>query len=349
MTDQERIEHYNQTAARIRKEINSQTLDFFYRLERSKNGLFVCPICRSGTGQHHTGALSLRSKTRGYIRVNCFANQCFGPTGTDTLGALRILLPYKSEREIFAYCGYSPDGSRTEPTVKASTPEADRKPEARPIASAEEIIKAVSHFRAMLPDSPGETYLLQRGISKETMLRCGLGYDPDERAIVIPFDRKGTYYTTRSIERAAARPHNKPLSGIRQPIYNAPALYRPEPCFIVESPLCAVSIIQAGGNAVALAGIGTGLIVEMLTQKRTEAPLILCLDNDPAGNQSTARLCIALSDIGILWTYGTPQIMGIQTDEKANDYRKDPNEVLTKDGPEELGKRVQAAKESINA
>ena len=104
MNEQERLDRYNAEARAIRAAINRRPLTDFYRLEKSRGGEYVCPICGSGTHKNKTGALSIRKSDN---RVTCFGSgHCFGEKGQDTLGALRQLLAGQTEREIFAYCGY---------------------------------------------------------------------------------------------------------------------------------------------------------------------------------------------------------------------------------------------------
>lgn len=109
MNEQERLDRYNAEARAIRDAINSRPLTDFYRLEKSKGGEYVCPICGSGTHKNKTGALSIRKTDN---RVTCFGSRhCFGEKGQDTLGALRQLLSGQTEREIFSYCGYQMTGT----------------------------------------------------------------------------------------------------------------------------------------------------------------------------------------------------------------------------------------------
>ena len=63
-------------------------LDDVYPIVRARHGQYVCPICGSGLGKHKTGALMLYRDSH---RVRCYANNCFGSKGEDTLGALRLI------------------------------------------------------------------------------------------------------------------------------------------------------------------------------------------------------------------------------------------------------------------
>lgn len=72
-------------------------LDEVYPIDRARHGNYVCPICGSGLGKHKTGALMLYRDSH---RVRCYANDCFGSKGEDTLGALRLITGL-SETEVF--------------------------------------------------------------------------------------------------------------------------------------------------------------------------------------------------------------------------------------------------------
>ena len=326
----EKLEQYNREADRIRAQINAQPLTSFYGLEKSKGGLYVCPICKSGTHAHKTGALSIRKTDN---RVTCFGGQCFGDKGQDTLGALRILFPNKSEREIFAYCGYemtSGGGYRATSTAAEdfseengltvhTVPPAEEEPAAPPPSFKAEI----EQYAAALPGSEGETYLAGRGLTQETMARFRLGYDARRHTVTIPYNPQGSYYGRRSTLPDSSRKHDN-LYGVPMPLFNAAALYSSEACFVVESPLCAISIAQEGGSAVAISGVGGKTrLIDQLKKKPTAAAIILCLDNDDAGRKATAEIGAELDALQVFCVDGTAAIMGDTQDAQEAQYRKD--------------------------
>ena len=125
------------------------------------------------------------------------------------------------------------------------------------------------------------------------------------------------------------------------PLFNAAALYNSPVVFVVESPICAISIAQAGGAAVALSGVGgAGRLYAQLKSKPTDAVLVICLDNDSAGRKAAEGIDAELNTLDIFHVDGTAAIMGTETDPAAPAYRKDPNEVLQKNGAEELKEAV---------
>lgn len=328
MTEKERLDRYNSEARAIRDAINSRPLTDFYRLEKSKGDLYICPICGSGTHGNKTGALSISKGKR--PRVTCFAKECFGEKGTDTLGALRQILAGQTEREIFAYCGYQMSGS-TRPSAAADfkeEPAPGTTSSPVPEEQAQNFKEEIDRYAAALEGSEGETYLQRRGFTRETMQRFKLGYDAQRHCVTIPYNPQGSYYGRRSTLPDTNRPHDN-LKGVTMPLFNAAALYSSDVCFVVESPLCAISITQEGGAAVAISGTGgKGRLIDQLKKKPTGAALVLCLDNDEPGRKATAEIGAALEEINAYCVNGTAAIMGEGQDPQGDVYHKDPNDVL---------------------
>lgn len=343
MNDQERIEQYNTEARKIRDAINARPLTDFYRIEKSGGSLYVCPICGSGTHTNKTGGLSIRKKDN---RVTCFARGCFGEKGTDTLGALRLLTG-KTEREVFEYCGYPMDGARTpgaapvSPRPAAVTSERPKQKTVTTQSFAEEI----SRYAAALAGSEGESYLSGRGFTPETMRRFHLGYDAQRHYVTIPYNPQGSYYGRRSTLPNPVRKHDN-LKDVQIPLFNAAALYASDVCFVVESPLCAISIEQEGGAAVAISGTeGKNRLTEQLKKKPTAAALVLCLDNDEAGRKATEEINKALEEMQVYHVNGASAIMGESHDPADPEYRKDPNEVLQRSGADALRQAIMETAE----
>ena len=85
-------------------------------------------------------------------------------------------------------------------------------------------------------------------------------------------------------------------------LFNRQALYAPgdEPVFVTEGAFDALSIIEAGGSAIALNSASNGhLMLSALRKQPTNHPLLLCLDNDETGWAACARLSEQLHDLGV--------------------------------------------------
>ena len=306
-------------------------------------GKYICPICGSGSekGRTHDGAFSIDHDG---IHGKCFSCNFYGDifdlekakTGADLPEATRAVVAR------YEFGGSSASAARD---FRPETPAADQ--EAIQDTPARSFAGQLAAWHSALKDSAGAEYLRSRGITDETMDRFNLGYCTDDGGnpcVVFPYNKQGTYYSTRTISNDVLIKHRKPKEGEagKEPIFNAAALYQNEPCFVVESQLCAISICQEGGSAVAIGGT-SGINKIRSLKDKPAALLILALDNDEPGEKAQAELAEALRGKDIPF----------------HEYRvacdcKDPNELLQK-GPELLRasienaldyvKRLEAAKE----
>lgn len=309
--------------------------------QRSKSGLYNCPLCTSGTGKNHTGAFGVFDDGR---RWKC---QACGEHGDifDLYAAVnRCDLPEATKAIIAMY------GS---PSATRSSARSDFKPAEAPAregnrqagteaATAQSYAEAIARYSAALPGSPAESYLQGRGFTLDTMKRFHLGYNVQRQTVTIPYNPQGSYYGQRSVNPNASRKHDN-LKGVEIPLFNPAALYASDVCFIVESPLCAISIEQVGGSAVAISGTSGGSrLYAQLKKKPTDATLVLCLDNDEAGRKAAETIGAELEkNFEVFCVNGTSAIMGDDTDPAAQNYRKDPNDVLQNSGAEALRIAVQ--------
>lgn len=282
-------------------------------------------------------------------QAHCFAISC--NARYDIIDLIKLDNPGLDDRGAFdmAYRLYNLDagGSR-------NTAAADFAPAQEPSEWPRKCRENIKKYAGALADSPGQTYFTGRGLTLDTMRRFSLGYSPDEYnkslkkrlpSIVMPYPG-ADYYVTRPINEKA---YDKPLKSEAgsEPIFNLPALYSgAQAVFIVESQICAMSIEQEGGAAIALGGGGINRLADQLKAKPTAAALILCLDNDKPGREVAEKMITALGNVYI----GTAGIMGECTDEASAEYRKDPNEVLQKSGPDTLRAAInKTAQAAINA
>lgn len=197
----------------------------------------------------------------------------------------------------------------------------------KPIKSIDRVRKYVLVCQKHLDDTD---YFQKRGISKETQLRCGCGYDKKYNSIVIPYNKMLTYYQARNID---TKKFYKPCTDVagNEPLFNVNALKQPLPVFIVESPICAMSIIQFGYQAVATCGTeGWKKVAEFPMNK--QCSLILCFDNDNAGRVAQRKLLGALKG-DVKWRTIEYNI--------AMDC-KDPNELLLKDADKLKARLIDA-------
>ena len=161
---------------------------------------------------------------------------------------------------------------------------------------------------------------------------------------MIPYDRDGSYYLTRSIEGKTFRKPKSDDAGV-EPIYNKAALYNGgKPCFVTESPIDAISLIAAGGgacSAISLGGTGHRKLIEQLEKQKPTCMLILSFDADEPGQTATQRAAEDLKALGVPF-----MIANYSLDAYPNESRKDANDFL-RGNPDQLSQDIAANIEEV--
>lgn len=283
---------------------------------RHERGKYVCPVCG-----HETWSLEPDK-----IHGKCFHAGCeiYGDVfdwraaidGTSAAEATKALIAKYQPRELSPLESARRDFS--EP-YRAEAPAAE--------PARKSYLAEIEKAHKALPGSPGEAYLLGRGFTAETLERFMMGYVPAHHfpgrgtfpAVVFPYDRGGHYIGWRAItEKHYDKPKTEEAG--EEPVFNLASLYQGGPVFVVESQLCAISLEQVGGRAVAIGGSGARKLLRQVEKKAPAGPLILALDNDEAGRKAQADIVAGLEGKGLPFLQGNP----------AGDM-KDPNELLQKD------------------
>jgi 5S rRNA maturation endonuclease (ribonuclease M5)/KaiC/GvpD/RAD55 family RecA-like ATPase len=283
---------------------------------------YICPLCGNGTGStgdgmridpHGTGQQLKCFKCGFYGDIVDLYQQEHNCTAGDAFTALRD----RFNITIDAEATRTPTEPRkVEQGINTTT--AENQPETateRPDYAAY-LNECYTHRN----DPAAVKYLSFRGISQETATAYKLGYDPRKGLLIIPASRY--YYAARHTNPDAKPKYDNP-AGAKVELFNAQAIYNEEsrPVFIVEGAFDALSIIEAGSQAVALNSTSNyNKVLEMVRKKATKNTLILCLDNDEAGAKATPGLETGLKELNI--SYITADICG---------GYKDPNEALTAD------------------
>ena len=279
-----------------RAEINSRPDLVLKQLTKSKGKQYICPICNSGTnrGLNSDGALTFYPDTNRFLCFACNEREGFGKPGQDVLGALRLLWNC-TENEAADLTGY------------------------------------YRECKERLTDPRAASYLQARGISLETAAAYWIGFDPQSDPaqsnhptprIILPSSK--SHYVGRSIDPNTPSNFEKMNNkGGKPSIFNAKSLHdnENEAVFVVEGTFDALSIIEVGAAAIALNSTSNaGKLIEMLTEQRTAATLILCFDNDQSGAKCSKVISEGLQRLNI--SYVKANISG---------SHKDPNEALTAD------------------
>ncbi|MFI3272823.1 MAG: DnaB-like helicase C-terminal domain-containing protein [Pseudomonadota bacterium] len=299
--------------------------------KQSRSGLYVCPLCGSGTGPRQTGALSVR-EGRYWKCFSCgeggdIFTLCGLVEGLDDYGQQAAFL-----EDAFGLEGdllYKDGAAKAVGTKKTGKREATQ-------AAQKTVGQALKHDKAQKPDEivPQEAkveitdyssfflaahghisdtdYPSQRGLGADIIRRFKLGFEPSWRhpkapnaplspRLIIPTsDHSYLARDVRSDIPDVQKPYSKSQVGPLE-LFNAEALQTAtKPLFIVEGALDALSIMEVGGEAVALGT--TAKVKSFLDRVRREKPcqpLILAFDNDAAGVKASQTLAAGLLSEGI--------------------------------------------------
>lgn len=323
-----------------RQEIRRQ-IDCKQFLEPSKSGMYCCPYCGSGHGDHGTGAVKVydtntftcHACNRSGDVIDLYRDQ----TGTDYNTALMELadragITIDSYRPTAAadfapesrQSDYRPQGDKRTATANKG---AQRRTEGE--TEPQDYTEYYKTCKERLKDPAAVEYLQRRGISLETAAAYWIGFDPQADPagthhpcprLIIPASK--AHYVARRTDGETAFKAMNPR-GSKPAIFNMRALYAPDvqEVFITEGAFDALSVIEVGAPAIALnSAANADALIEQLAERRTTATLILCLDNDDRGKKAAATIRAGLQRLNI--SYITADI--------CKGY-KDPNEALTAD------------------
>lgn len=335
------------TRDQAKQEIKSRYAE--YLRPAKKHGTYICPLCGNGTGSTGDGITVKTGKTH----LKCFKcgfggdlidlyQQEHGATMPEAFAALCKRFNIAVDDHTAA-----PVKTRPAPTSAPTT------------GGAEAQADYKTYFMECgerITDRAALEYLSFRGISLETAARHGLGFDPAWRSpqavkngrnpptsprLIIP--TSGSSYLARDTRRELTEQEKrfaKMKEGAVQ-IFNPAALTRAagnDPVFIVEGEIDALSIIEAGGEAVAIGSTSnTHKLLEYIEEHGTKATLLLCPDNDEAGQRAGRELAEGLQRLNI--SHLSVDITG---------GHKDANEALTSNRAAFID-AVQAAQRSTSA
>ncbi len=331
-------------------EIKSRWRELF-PADKSGKGI-ICPRCGSGTGQHGTGMSEDPSRPGHFTCWNCglsgdAIDLLQARDGSDYNTALQTAAEdlgieidkYRpSTAEVFRTNTAQNAQNATESRVTRLDDKNTAENIKMPKNDAESVTAAnvkdyTAYYRecsGRLSDPAAVSYLQARGIRVETAAAVGIGFDPEadpahsgHKAPRLIIPTNAMHYVGRSVDPKTPEKYQKMnVKGGKPGIFNVSALYsEQEAVFVTEGVFDALSIMECGAAAVALNSTSNARkLIAQLEQQPTEATLILCLDNDKAGEKATAELQKDLTRLNV--SYVTADI---------NCGKKDPNEALTAD------------------
>ena len=309
------------TKSDAKTELKTREPDFLEVAKKKVKGrpTYICPACNKGrNGDGITINPKSKAELPHYKCFSCGINE-------DIIGLWKLHKGISDDREAFeglySYFNITVDSSR--PTAKEQyqnqanngrytdtnihTSTYTQQPEQAPIDFTDFFLQAHKNIEAT-------DYWRQRGLSKATVDRFKLGYiaewkHPKAPAIAAPTPRliipitKYSYLArdTRQIIPPDQSDYKKSkVKGAERVswTYNSKALKTAsKPIFIVEGELDALSLIEAGGEAVALGSIAyIRAFLELVKKLRPTQPLLISLDNETEPEKQ-ARIDQAAADL----------------------------------------------------
>jgi len=251
----------------------------------AKRSGYICPVCQNGSGEDGTGLIP--KIINGRPMFHCF--KCpSGETKGDVINLLAIAegVNYNQEaQKLIKDFGFEIDDSI--PFIRRE--EASKPAEEIPAAKAD-FTKLYQEARKPEHKQKAAEYLAKRGINSDLMDNFHIGWN--DGYLIIPITN--SFYIARdTLGRSPKYKNPSREQGAKVYLFNAEALWEGDSktVFILEGAINALSVIQAGGNALALNSVSnTGLLIDALKEYPTNKTLVLCLDNDEAGQRATLKL-----------------------------------------------------------
>ena len=304
------------TKTELKEKILANSANYFLRDKKHKG--YICPICGSGSGKNGTG-ITTKDNIHFTCWVGCFTNKDI----FDIIGLQYGLTDFKDKfQKAAGLLGYPlPTHEKI-----SSSPQSDETDYTNFFLRANNHITDTNYHR---------------GLSLETLNKFQIGYIPDWKhpkspkmkpspRLIIPTGKSSylaRYAGQGDFVNYKGIIENKSKVGTSQ-IFNLQALSQSQqPVFIVEGEIDALSVIDAGGEAVGLGSIGNiNRLLSLLRDMKPSQPLIISMDNDsnPQTRERVTKAAQQLAD-------GLKQLsIDCYTESVSGSY-KDANEFLNAD------------------
>lgn len=315
------------TRAEAKEHIKTLLIDYLERTTQKKGKAYFCPFCGSGTGKNKTPALFANGE-----QWQCFSCKRAGDIYNyiAELHQIDINTDFATVLDI-AIKEFNLIVDNTQDTDYKQYTHIKHKAEKPQETAPTHKTDYTAFLKACKVDADKTDYFINRGLEKETIERFNLGFITAETIsqykeacslddylanyIVIPYNKGGGYWIARSTQTepngGGAYKWRKPKTenAGKEPVYNEAEIDRQsvEPIFITEAPIDSMSIMQAGGAAIATGGTGQDKIEKALESRPDFSRIfIIAYDNDNAGAEATERLKTILEAKGkqyILFEY----------------------------------------------
>lgn len=298
--------------------------DYVNRITEPSKGrnMYICPLCGSGTGRSRTGAFGIYDNG---IKWKC---QACGKGGDviDLIGEYEHITEFADRvKRLGEVLGMN---------IEASAEHSNVQPK------QETAVSFLQYFRERSKHLTETDYFMKRGISLETAQHFMLGFDPawthpkapnaptSPRLIIPVSEYSYIARDTRAEIPEEAQPYKKSKAKGRESViwtFNHKSIgVNNKPCFVVEGEIDALSIIEAGGQAVGIGSIANvkGFLSLLEQRQPLTQPFVIALDNEDTEQVQRAREELIT---------GIKKLGGICIERNICGNHKDPNEALTAD------------------
>jgi len=276
-----------------KEELKELLLDYMELLEEQGktenrgNDYWTCPFCDSGNKQHNTAAFHIIG-----TKYQCFSCDNHGDI-FDLVGHIEklpkgnFIKQYNRTLKIMRFYleGNKPTKSREEYIPEFTIP-----------------VDYTEYLHKCHENVAQTDYFINRGLSKETIDRFNLGYDPEKNLVTIPYNPDCKGYVHRILWGS----DNK-YCKFGNEIFNIKALYsqgidkflfgNDEYIFVTEGQIDALSFEEIGLSAIGLGGVNEiKKLVGLIKKASSDKIFILALDNDKAGSRATGKFIEELAE-----------------------------------------------------
>ena len=277
--------------------IREHATDYFEPDKRGRG--YICPLCGSGSGRKGTG-ITENPKSPGHFSCwrGCFENADI----FDIIGKKEGLTDFNDilQRDCLIF-GVTFDTARDNYFLQAT---AKPKTKSTPLKENDEDYTEGALYTEFCREASKhiEETQYRRGIRLETLKAYGVGYVPKWRhpkspnapespRLIIPNGKGYLARDTRKNLTDSQKEYAKQRAG-HVGIWNVPAMSQTvQPVYVVEGEIDALSIIDAGGNAIALCSVSNaGKFLDSVKRNPPKQGIILTPDNDEPGIKAGRQL-----------------------------------------------------------
>jgi len=301
--------------------VKSRLEEYLNIITTKKGKQYVCPICGSGTGKNKTPAGQLNKDGQIY---HCFSCNFHGDIFT-LVGQIEGITDESEKfKRVYEMFNVSTDNKNKKGVSNSLTPKST-------VVHADERPDYMDYYKKCHARAGETDYFAFRGLGQAVIDKFMLGYDPGWQSpkalsegknppasprIIIPTSKQS--YVARAAD-SNSEPKFKAIKEGTSELFNKKAFQVTDPVFIVEGEIDALSVIEVGGQSMALGSTGNkNKFIELCKSEPPKSLVILSLDNDDAGRKAQADIADALKSLKI--DFLEANISG---------WYKDPNEHLT--------------------